>query len=510
MLGWRVSWRSSFREFEGVVVGEEGDSLRVWELTDGELLSLSLRTHTHLERRAAAVREYRDFHRREAEKEEKEEKERDRTVSGKQRARERERDRESEKSERAIRRHEKVLIALQRLSASINSSSSSSSMGTGVAAKEYAMRRDAAAALDAERELLKKAQRERERRLRQLRLADYEDSDAEGEKDREEEEIESDIEGEEEAQEVEECLSHTHTERGAESERKRRPSNKDRESDPEDSAEEVEDEEEDDNEEDDSDSEEDDDSDDDSDEDSDEEYEDVKVDIKVRVLPQQLIRGFPRTPLNAEGLQEIVSLLTRDYCNGPSAAQTLTLVYTDEDGDDVHIVSASDLVFAVRACKREQKAKRIKDVKIKLVARIETTPARSSPSKQRGEEKEQERERESTKTPRRLSDSFVTTEFPSSSYKRTSGPAEEKERESFIDTARPILWKQGALLGSGSFGQVFAGISLTTGDKMAIKEVEIQRSKRSQHTTPPHNTQCNRITFHTSHHAETKHGLLSC
>ncbi len=41
-----------------------------------------------------------------------------------------------------------------------------------------------------------------------------------------------------------------------------------------------------------------------------------------------------------------------------------------------------------------------------------------------------------------------------------------------------IMWKRGEVLGSGSFGQVFSGINLATGERMAVKEVVLGSGKR--------------------------------
>ena len=41
-----------------------------------------------------------------------------------------------------------------------------------------------------------------------------------------------------------------------------------------------------------------------------------------------------------------------------------------------------------------------------------------------------------------------------------------------------VIWKKGELLGTGSFGQVYSGINLTNGERMAVKEVVLNPGKR--------------------------------
>lgn len=43
-----------------------------------------------------------------------------------------------------------------------------------------------------------------------------------------------------------------------------------------------------------------------------------------------------------------------------------------------------------------------------------------------------------------------------------------------------VIWKRGELLGRGSFGQVYSGINLTNGERMAVKEVILYPGKRQK------------------------------
>ncbi len=41
-----------------------------------------------------------------------------------------------------------------------------------------------------------------------------------------------------------------------------------------------------------------------------------------------------------------------------------------------------------------------------------------------------------------------------------------------------IIWQKGEVIGSGSFGQVYGGMDLSTGDRIAVKEVNLGQSKK--------------------------------
>ena len=343
--------------------------------------------------------------------------------------------------------------------------------------------------------------------------------------------------------------------------------------------------------EDDEDDDEDDEDSDDDDESSsseDEDYEDVKVDIKVIISlstidsdkeneKEKVTRGFPRTKLNDEGLQSIVNALQRDYIQAPppSARGNMTereilsatpiglkLRHIDEDGDMVDIVSLSDLIYAFRTCKRTQKAKRDRDVKLRLSCELLYMKERETSRKESKATIHDDlltmatprmmvtpmpaqTPRSGAQTPRALLVAEAKGESVSRRGSRTGltldvGDAKsligERDRDRRVDfkdtypsntgnnagndglypppltggrtmnTARSLLnglddssatllnasldgsstgvynivWKKGDMVGSGSFGKVFAGINLSSGDRMAIKEVEILKTRHSR------------------------------
>ncbi len=43
-----------------------------------------------------------------------------------------------------------------------------------------------------------------------------------------------------------------------------------------------------------------------------------------------------------------------------------------------------------------------------------------------------------------------------------------------------LAWQMGELIGAGSFGRVFSGIDLVTGNRIAVKEIAMKRGKRYQ------------------------------
>ena len=46
--------------------------------------------------------------------------------------------------------------------------------------------------------------------------------------------------------------------------------------------------------------------------------------------------------------------------------------------------------------------------------------------------------------------------------------------------ASELMWQRGEVLGSGSFGQVFSGIDLVSGRRLAVKEVHLGGSKKEK------------------------------
>lgn len=165
-------------------------------------------------------------------------------------------------------------------------------------------------------------------------------------------------------------------------------------------------------------------------EDSEEEDEDddhPKINIKVFVMPQQDTRGYTLR-LNKSGLKKMQRKLASDYGAG------LQLFFRDEDGDAISIRTASDLVYAQRS--------NGKGSALKLFADHSHSHGKAVVAGDTAEE-------EVTAVTAHTTDGF------------------------------DVLWKKGDLLGTGSFGKVFAGINLSNGERMAVKEVSFGQDKKS-------------------------------
>lgn len=59
----------------------------------------------------------------------------------------------------------------------------------------------------------------------------------------------------------------------------------------------------------------------------------------------------------------------------------------------------------------------------------------------------------------------------------------EKGRTITLRDRKQYVWVRGELLGRGTFGKVYLGLNLTTGDMLAVKQVEVPRSLSKSHAT---------------------------
>jgi hypothetical protein len=214
------------------------------------------------------------------------------------------------------------------------------------------------------------------------------------------------------------------------------------------------------------------------------------VDIKICVLPSNDIRGFA-LPVTRKGLSAILKALRKDYGTGVS------VFFRDSDGDVVTIKSWHDLQYAHRSLRLAQSATPTSvtgsgkgAVKLKLFAET----AKPQPPQVRFAATE------SQSLDIQMQESFARTDFTLGASVTTldvdslamSVTGDKQSRmleanETLTATAPSpvrgalnyeVLWKRGELLGSGSFGKVYSGISLTTGGRMAVKEVALRRGKR--------------------------------
>jgi hypothetical protein len=469
-----------------VVVSHKGQQLSIWEFTDHNLYEVRQNSVTTL--RDPAVREYRDYifqqclQRRE---------EMDYSHRGDPK----------EPLDEQMRRHEAVVVALEAIAAADDG--------------DDRLLRARQSALELEREKLARCVATRRARHRRFRT-DYNDDD--------DEEV---LEDEKEAGNGAGLVEEVPEEEGLRAVR-----------DVADNAEEVTEESDEDSDEDSDDDEEDSDEDEEDEDDSsssseEDDYEGVKIDVKVAVLllppsqqeqqqPQQLItRGFPRTPLTTEGLQEIISALGGDYQG------LFSMFFRDEDDEEVQVLSGRDFLYVVRRCKRLQRCKKLKDIRVKLCARqVAALPAIAK----------QPQTRESTndfkQSQSRLTSnagqfngnnnnnyynnndhnqnnynySYTVNTHSSNINSGSSlhsnnstmlgtggslGEVGNKESSGVVEIAAAtaavvavdgfsIVWKRGDVLGCGSFGKVYSGIDLSSGERMAVKEVELQRTRHGR------------------------------
>lgn len=233
-----------------------------------------------------------------------------------------------------------------------------------------------------------------------------------------------------------------------------------------------------------------------SDEESSDEEEDV-VDVKVSVLPSNDIRGFALS-LSKKGLQRIHKALRKDY------GSDISLFFRDTDGDVVTIKSWHDLQYAYRTARAAQtvtsgpsssdQANSIA-VRLKLFAEVGKSEGKGSEATAATTVRFADRQEHISPTNRLrgsedgssvsarervLLDTGVTTLDSTGLHDRLETTTVTDALASPTTRAQlnyEVLWKRGELLGSGSFGKVYSGINLTSGERLAVKEVALRRGK---------------------------------
>ena len=190
--------------------------------------------------------------------------------------------------------------------------------------------------------------------------------------------------------------------------------------------------------------------------------------INWGLFVSQDIRGFC-IKINGEGLKKIRSAIQRDYDT------QFRLFYRESDGDIITIKSSDDLKYAYRAELQNQPLKTKRNppaVKLKLFAENITIPPQPKIM---------------AASPQKSEKSLVSS---SSSYLLAGGDSVDASLFSSASTSAPsfgerhdggsyeLIWKRGELLGTGSFGQVYSGINLSNGERMAVKEVVLNPGKR--------------------------------
>lgn len=206
-----------------------------------------------------------------------------------------------------------------------------------------------------------------------------------------------------------------------------------------------------------------------------------QVDLKVMILHTKQLRGFSVT-LNEEGFQAMLIKLQQDY------GKDINVFYRDEDGDVLNILSIDDLLYAYRSEEKLTKttASISGSIKLKLFAEIVVVANDLIPPKTA-------ESRFSTTAgatapfpanPRRSFDNGNLADSPDrlqfQPQATTASITEDRYMKSTTSNIFDIVWKKGEVLGVGSFGKVFSGINISNGTKMAIKEVYVHRSKNSK------------------------------
>jgi len=201
----------------------------------------------------------------------------------------------------------------------------------------------------------------------------------------------------------------------------------------------------------------------------------TKIDLKVFVLPSQNIRGFS-IRISKHGLQLVRTALKKDY--GPTS-----IFYRDTDGDVVTIMSVNDLEYAFRSAQEQTDTTGAVKAKLKLFAQIDdsasSTKVEASESRRHiyldtslGHVPHLNLLRQSSSNSGR--DSALLDGSLGSHARSGVAPSPPMHGMEKYE----MVWKKGELLGKGSFGSVFSGINLSTGERIAVKEVTLRRGKK--------------------------------
>ena len=162
------------------------------------------------------------------------------------------------------------------------------------------------------------------------------------------------------------------------------------------------------------------------------------LDVKVSVHPLNETRGFVLTR-RKHGLRVIRRRLKKDY-----SAELIRLLYIDSDGDVLTIIHRTDFSYACRSHSQSPVAAS----KLKLRAEIVTDSASFAPAA----------------TPATAKAAPTAAAAAAASAPATPASA------SAAPSSCEIIWVPGEVLGSGSFGTVYSGLNLKTGERVACKE----------------------------------------
>ena len=437
LLGWRVRWKNSFREFSGVVVGQNQDVCDVFEFYEEELFTLQTRTVTQV---TPDLLQYATHRRSKLLK----------VVSD---------------SYTILQIHDAVIEELTALTGD----------KTFAKAKQEAINTEVALKAAAQRDAIGD---QSDAKQPKISLSD----ESKGSKESACEAVSKPSKGEAVESSSDEDSSDSDSEAAEAEEEEEDDSDEDEEDSSDDS-------------EDSGDSSSSSSSEDSTSSSDDSDAEDNRVDIKVHVLPSNDIRGFS-VHLTDAGLRSIQKALKKDYGSIGS------IFFRDSDGDEVVIKSVNDLKYASNSSKSQLSAdSSIRNTVLKLKLFAETTDSKSShhattestghgvnshcstvpfaPASQvhfagHGKQDVPTGTEESTGKARGVAFGSCT---PSAQPSVHNAPTQSGTSN---DAALnyEVVWKKGELLGSGSFGKVYSGMNLGSGERLAVKEVALRRGKK--------------------------------
>lgn len=199
-----------------------------------------------------------------------------------------------------------------------------------------------------------------------------------------------------------------------------------------------------------------------SDESDSEESDDEVVDCKVTISHSDDVRGFSVS--TSRGFTIIMKQLEDSYGSVPR------LSYYDDEGDKISIIAESDFEYAVRAHKTmtslERKSKKLGANKLTFVAEFGEPKLKSTSSKS-----------SSLASTINASNKIAVDNRLPRTYSCVDMPAPTSSTKSKKES-NEVMWQRGELLGSGSFGQVYSGIDMSSGIRIAVKEVVLGIGKR--------------------------------
>eukprot|EP01041_Mallomonas_annulata_P004445 gene4445-8858_t len=220
------------------------------------------------------------------------------------------------------------------------------------------------------------------------------------------------------------------------------------------------------------------DSDDDDDGDEDDDEDEDTVRIKVYITSTQEHRGFclPK----AIALTKLNKHLENHYGSQPK------LYYRDPEGDVVLIAGKSDFKYALKMHEKLNETSK-NETTLRLMAEFPSISIKNTKNTFSSEKDKQllklSLSKQITNEVDDIQDDVVTAHGSLATNFSKKLQLQQQLQQNNIDVevevdeedsiAEELLWQKGDKLGAGSYGQVYCGINLITGEMMAIKEVRL-------------------------------------